>query len=358
MPRRLLVLAVLLGGALAGGPLGAQTFVRGDANGDGLMNIADPIHMLFHIFSGGALVGVANASDVNDNGVTEIADVTYMLAFLFAQGASPPAPVPIPGVDTTPPSFPAAPNGTLAYRIDDAMACAGAPALVSIFVDNLSPLEGMSFHLIHDPVELTYASASDDPIELIIGAAPNYFFVDSSTPGRLWIGLIPDYFEPTIGGLPPGTDQRVADIVLNVTALAPFGAVYPIQFLDEPAATPPHISTGAVAGQVVLPTTTNGSITATCPTLSYLRGDANEDGAVSISDAVFLTLHLFLGGPASECVRSGDCNADGALDIADAVYLLSAYFAGGPPIPAPYPACDADPFTSPLPCASLPASCP
>ncbi len=63
-------------------------------------------------------------------------------------------------------------------------------------------------------------------------------------------------------------------------------------------------------------------------------GDANSDGGIDISDAVFLIQYIFAGGAApATCVipnGKGDANGDGAVDISDAVYLIQYIFAGGP----------------------------
>jgi hypothetical protein len=65
-------------------------------------------------------------------------------------------------------------------------------------------------------------------------------------------------------------------------------------------------------------------------------GDANDDGGVDISDAVFLIAYIFSGGAApGPCTCSGtgnemgDANGDGTVDISDAVYLISYIFSGG-----------------------------
>lgn len=63
---------------------------------------------------------------------------------------------------------------------------------------------------------------------------------------------------------------------------------------------------------------------------SYLCGDANGDGAVDISDAVYLIAYIFSGGPAPSPLLAGDANCDGAIDISDAVYLIAYIFSGGP----------------------------
>ncbi len=64
--------------------------------------------------------------------------------------------------------------------------------------------------------------------------------------------------------------------------------------------------------------------------LSYLCGDANSDGTVNISDAVFLIAYIFAGGSAPDPLAAGDANRNGAVNISDAVYLIAYIFAGGP----------------------------
>ncbi len=74
-------------------------FVRGDANADSMINVADPIALLDFLFAGGPL-HCANAGDVNDDEVLDIADPVALLAHLFSGGSAPPAPG-VCGVDPT-----------------------------------------------------------------------------------------------------------------------------------------------------------------------------------------------------------------------------------------------------------------
>ena len=63
----------------------------------------------------------------------------------------------------------------------------------------------------------------------------------------------------------------------------------------------------------------------------YVCGDANSDGSVDISDAVYLISYIFGGGPAPVPLIAGDANCDLAVDISDAVYLIGYIFGGGAP---------------------------
>ncbi len=72
------------------------------------------------------------------------------------------------------------------------------------------------------------------------------------------------------------------------------------------------------------------------PTLMVSRfmpdrtGDVNWDGAIDLSDVVFLINYLFKGGDAPEAQRLGDPTADCEIDLADAVFLLNYLYKGGP----------------------------
>ncbi len=61
----------------------------------------------------------------------------------------------------------------------------------------------------------------------------------------------------------------------------------------------------------------------------YVCGDANGDGIVDISDAVYLIAYIFSGGSEPSPLLSGDANCDSAVDISDVVYLIAYIFSGG-----------------------------
>jgi PKD repeat protein len=63
----------------------------------------------------------------------------------------------------------------------------------------------------------------------------------------------------------------------------------------------------------------------------FIRGDANADGVVDISDVVYLLNYLFIHGPAPvPTLDAGDANCDRVVDASDLVYLLNYLFAHGP----------------------------
>src|SRR6185369_6356965 len=74
----------------------------------------------------------------------------------------------------------------------------------------------------------------------------------------------------------------------------------------------------------------------------FIRGDANGDAKVDLSDALRVLLNLFAGAPLS-CKDAADVNGDEALDLADPIYLLEFLFRNGQPPPAPFPSRGLDP---------------
>ena len=73
----------------------AGRFRRGDSNGDGSLNITDPISLLGFLFLGGERPPCFDAADADDSGALEITDPIRILNHLFLGGE----PLPAPGSD-------------------------------------------------------------------------------------------------------------------------------------------------------------------------------------------------------------------------------------------------------------------
>lgn len=76
--------------ASAGETLG---FLRGDANSDGSIDIADAVTMLQHLFLG-APCGCLDAADVDGTGTLEVTDPIALLGYIFLGGPPPASPFP------------------------------------------------------------------------------------------------------------------------------------------------------------------------------------------------------------------------------------------------------------------------
>jgi hypothetical protein len=67
-------------------------FLRGDANGDGEINIADAIYLVNYLFTDGPAPDPLDAGDANCDGVVNIADAIYLVNYLFGDGPPPGCP--------------------------------------------------------------------------------------------------------------------------------------------------------------------------------------------------------------------------------------------------------------------------
>ncbi len=82
------------------------SFVRGEVNGDAVVNIADPVFLLQSLFvPGTAAPNCRKAADANDDGTVNIADAVTTLQFLFVPGSSDIPPPNTCGADPTPDSL-------------------------------------------------------------------------------------------------------------------------------------------------------------------------------------------------------------------------------------------------------------
>ena len=77
-------------------------FVRGNANNDEKINIADGVAILFHQFDTTFEVPCLDAADANDDGKVDVADAIWLFGYLFSGEAAPPAPFGTCGPDPTP----------------------------------------------------------------------------------------------------------------------------------------------------------------------------------------------------------------------------------------------------------------
>ena len=78
-------------------------FIRGDANGDGQLDVSD-IQMVWAFAYAGGPIGCEDAADVNDDGTVDYEDGVALQSFLFYGGEEPAAPFPDAGLEPRYPS--------------------------------------------------------------------------------------------------------------------------------------------------------------------------------------------------------------------------------------------------------------
>ncbi|MGE3165313.1 MAG: hypothetical protein AB7O52_10450 [Planctomycetota bacterium] len=90
------------GSITSDGVVAGQTFRRGDANDDGIVDVSDVVFLAKWLFGVGPASTCDDAGDANDNGVLDsLMDPLYLLTYLFQAGPAPAAPFANCGLDPT-----------------------------------------------------------------------------------------------------------------------------------------------------------------------------------------------------------------------------------------------------------------
>jgi hypothetical protein len=66
-----------------------SAFIRGDASGDGVVDVTDVVYLINYLFVSGPPPVPLEAGDVNCNCVVDVADVVYLINYLFVNGPPP-----------------------------------------------------------------------------------------------------------------------------------------------------------------------------------------------------------------------------------------------------------------------------
>jgi hypothetical protein len=81
-------------GSITLNPVVTSDFLRGDANGDARVNVADAIWIIYELFINGPASTCPIAKDANSDGAYDLGDPTYIINYRFLEGAEPGAPFP------------------------------------------------------------------------------------------------------------------------------------------------------------------------------------------------------------------------------------------------------------------------
>lgn len=367
--------SVLVRGAIAAalvlvpGLLPAQedcVFVRGDVvdldpSGPSVVDLNDGVAILAFLFVNQSEPVCQAAADVNDNGLVELSDYTYLVEFLFNGGPAPPSPFPEPGVDPTPGvTVPEARDERFAFGIGSS---AGVPSntgiAIPITLSNAEPITGLMVALKYDPQQVRIDELVTEEGTVLSAQSCDYIIAEARhTAGIATISAIKDfatpfYFhdgsDPTI---PAGENQLVATLKCGIVISADKGFaeinfVDGLRIPDSAATVPPPENFPEIHNLVMLGSTAVRPVLSTGGGIDirrgFIRGDANKDSGVDISDPVFVINYVFLGGRVPPCLDAADANNDTRLDISDSIWLLNYLFKGGPQPSEPFPQAGVDP---------------
>ena len=94
------------------------------------------------------------------------------------------------------------------------------------------------------------------------------------------------------------------------------------------------------------------------PVDRFVRGDANGDSRVDISDVLFMLSFVFTEGKSPDCMDAADFNNDGEVDFLDAIGNMNYLFQAGPgPVGGSECAADPEGDADGLGCTIAPESC-
>ncbi len=363
--RYLFILPLLL--ILSTSSVSAQTFVRGDANGDGDTDfyVADAVEILTQLFTSCWSIPCDDAADSNDDGNLDMGDVINILV-QRQSGLPLPAPFPGSGIDPTADALGCAVSTPIfagytsnpSFQLEVVPIGGGSGSVGTIFTSQIQltvppgfAVTGISFGVCHDPADLQLVPGSlmNGPL------APSYFQVQSHSNG-FNCNVIPTFIMPGTVYTP-----GVHVIAQSQYQILTSGSTT-INFCSMTGVMPVPIALTAVDlglmndCSIVFAPAAVGTIISAIP--AFVRGDTNASGgAPDLGDVINSLSYTFgIPGGISPCDDASDVNDDGLHpDLADAIYLLGYLFPPpGPPPPAPFPNCGIDPTPDPLGCASFP----
>ncbi len=175
----------------------------------------------------------------------------------------------------------------------------------------------------------------------------------SNEDGYFTLGVAFDYQDPFDGRrMPAGADQRLVFLIFDVLPGAALGETRIA--LGEGIGPSGLGCLYTVDGFTRLPVVTAGVVQVLSregppiPRL-FLRGDVDRDEIVGLTDGIKILGFLFVGESLVSCADASDADDTGSVDLSDAIFLLVHLFLGGPPLPLPYPAAGLDLTADELP---------
>lgn len=336
--RRLFGSLLLLLTVLPGVSMG-QSFIRGDVNGDGVVDPGDTADLLQYLAGATPAPFPIDRADVNDNEFVNMTDVLALTEFLFFNGPQPPLPFPGSGPDPSDSQRDfGAPNPDFLAQVSVVSSTpteviygitASAPTPIDLFEATLELAPSLS-----NPVFAFSSTAAQGGSEFI--GTQLALFVNPITLGT---PILPTG-SGTIGFITVDQDGSLADDTEALDAVRwiaepmPFGAPRP-NLMENLVDHYPQLIPRPEA---------------------FRRGDCNDDSSTNIADAVYLLLNLFpndVDGDGSPdpvplfCLDACDGNDDGSINLSDVIAILSSTFGAVPiPLPEPGSSCGEDPTTT------------
>ena len=359
--------------------------IRGDANGDGRVSIADAARTLLYFCLAGPAPSCLEATDTNADGKLDFGDPMRIMKVLYL------------GEDAISAPFPECSVVSLGdLTCEEPLGCAESvppvpgPHRISVRRaggDPEAPVRGAPGQEIDIPIEVTLDTRDD---RMPFGAYAWSFglqvesesleasLVEPTFMGTRAFGLFSGGFRhvaPVDGGavsqiimalteglvLPPGsTDVLKANlrVVVDPDGLEGTVTLTPAPMDGPGGRVELEIYGGGPEGVGAAPFEPSiAPLTIRVIPARFTRGNSNLDGAYDISDALHVLVALFEHPDGLPCADASDANDDGVVDISDAVFTLGCLFLGSRCPAPPHEACGLDPSPDDLGCNAAPPSC-
>ena len=361
----LAVIACLWTTALSAHPL---LHLRGDANNDGRVSLADGLVLHSWLKNAGAPPPCEAAADADGSGDINIQDTIFLFRFVFNGLVPPPAPFPECGEVNTELPCDVEPQCTEKLRappgpfVISADAAGAEEGLLQVEGRAISPID-IEFELNVEGSDIIAWSAGVDvaspaSLPVLSTAATVSASADSDPVGRVesgiswverigasqaYIAVITDLLREK--KLPEGRHTILRGTARVTVPTDPAG----VRFVISP-------SRDVVAGERVITLEVGVPGQSFSPEIRplvvevrpidrsrlFVRGDYDRSGSFSLGDSIDILSFLFTGFWEPACLDAADVNDDGVVNMTDAIHGLHWLFLGGPGIPPPTE-CGVDP---------------
>jgi hypothetical protein len=261
------------------------------------------------------------------------------------------------------------------FIMEKAAAQKGDTVILTMSIESWRPIQGFDYALYFDARKLELISVAP-----VLSGGIGWDHFESHVLDRVGLPCVPDqcFLREDVWGravfsesdpgadLPGNTRNDVLEITFRVHDDAP-SAFVDVEFLelyvnpDEPGTVDwnnqTHLRDGGTGHVFYSDVRFQGGILVDPPVgVPFLRGDANADGQLSVSDAIMIRRSLFQGGRAPSCIDAEDVDDNGTVQITDGIRLLEHVLLSSlddlSNIAQPFPAVGLDPNLDALPCAS------
>ncbi len=223
------------------------------------------------------------------------------------------------------------------------------------------PVTGLRATIRHDRNRVEFLRAEPGAFLKSLSGEPVFVAEEKNDNGFMSLRVAFDKpGSTTVTSISVPEDAILATLVYLIKPRVPHGTV-PLNIEDEEIGNPPVATNVFTTRDAVLePELEDGSITIeeiVVPVSDFTRGDADANGELEFADGVIMITLRAPGGQQPPCMDAADANDDGRVTLADALYMLDFLFGIGPPPPPPFTECGEDETADELSCLSFPA-CP